>query len=396
MKVLYVTGTLPYPPRTGSQLIAYRHIEHLARQHQVDLVSYADPGPEFGELARWCGTIVTVPARPLWQVKAGMLRAFVTGRPLEAGQFWTRAMAEAVEARLRADRYDVAVFQLSGMAQFRPVWFDGVAILSMEDPLVLKAGRTLHHRRWYKRFLFDRNIARLQRYEREQVDRFDRVLLLNRTDMQEYAAVLPNARLDWVPHGVDTTFFTPSATLPRVPGRIVLSGNMFHPPNVEGVHFFCGEILPHVLREIPDAETWLVGANPHPSVTAWAARAAGVHVTGHVPDMRPYLQQAMVSVCAVRLRIGTQTKILEAMACGAPVVTTTAGNHGIEGVDGLDLDVSDDPRELAARIVRVLTDPNWKDRSVRARAFVNERFTWSASGNRFESVLESALSNRRC
>ena len=395
MTLLYVTATPPYPPATGSQLIAYRHIEHLVRRHhRVDLVSYVPVGADLGELRTWCGTIVPVPPLPLWRAKLGMLRRFAAGQPLETGQYWTRAMAEAVGTRLQTDRYDAAIFQLSPMAQFRPGSFEGASILSMEDPLVLKAARTLNQRRWYKRFLFQRNVARLRQYEQAQASLFDRVLLINSSDLQEYTAVLPKARLDWVPHGVDTELFAPSSVLPRIPRRIVLSGNMFHPPNVDAVNFFCEEILPRVRRAVPDAQTWLVGANPDPSVREWAEKSPDVHVTGSVPDIRPYLQQAMVSVCAVRLRIGTQTKILEAMACGTPVVTTSAGNHGIEGVDGEDLEVADQPEALAERIVRVLTDHTWAERSARARDFVERRFTWQASVARLEAILEAAVRER--
>jgi len=144
-------------------------------------------------------------------------------------------MVDAVESRLRSDRYDAALFQLSPMAQFRPDWFDGVTLLSMEDPLVLKSRRTLHQRAWYKRFLFRSNIPRLQRYEATQSRRFDRVLLLNRSDMEDYAPILPEARLDWVPHGVDGTAFAPSPAVARVPRTHAAGSPCFCSARPDGV-----------------------------------------------------------------------------------------------------------------------------------------------------------------
>lgn len=117
-----------------------------------------------------------------------------------------------------------------------------------------------------------------------------------------------------------------------------------------------------------------------------------------MPDIRPYLQEATVSVCPVRLKIGTQTKILEALACATPVVTTSAGNHGICATSGKHLYVADNPEEFADRVIELLKGDRWNELSQNGRRFVQENFTWSGSGLKLERILEqlAARSTRQC
>ena len=98
----------------------------------------------------------------------------------------------------------------------------------------------------------------------------------------------------------------------------------------------------------------------------------------------------MVSVCPIRLGVGTQTKVLEAMSMGTPVVTTSDGNHGISGVSGVDLFVADSPTEIADRVVNLLRGNNWDKLSYNGRKFVTENFNWDLCSNKFESILSKS------
>jgi glycosyltransferase involved in cell wall biosynthesis len=288
--------------------------------------------------------------------------------------------------RLAVEKYDVASFYMTEMAQYLPASYRGGSVWSMEDPLVLKYERLNHTFPWYARPLLRERTKRRQRYERKESLRFDRVLVLNEADARDYAAVLAGARLDWVPYGIDIAAFQPDPDTPRRSGQIVISGNMHHPPNAEAADRFCRDVYPRVRAARPDSSLCLVGADPQPRVQKWNGRE-GIRVTGAVPDLRPYLREAMVSVCAVTLAIGTQTKVLEAMACGTPVVTTTAGNRGIQGVSGRHLHVADRPDEMASWVVRLLDGDGWAMLAENGRRFVVENFTWDRALARLEAVF---------
>lgn len=396
MKLLFVAPTLPYPPSRGYLSAAYQHIKHLSGWHTVDLISFAsdeDTAPAVSVLSGWCRSIETVRLRS-WRsiLNAGL--GLLADRPLQVSYYKSLGMEQAVCRRLMTGEYDVVIFLLTRMAQYRPSWYEGVTILNMVDPLILDYLRSLALRPWYTVPVLRTEITRLKRYEARQAPQFDRVLLVAQADVQDYGGFLGGAKLDWIPHGVDEEHFYPPIGETRRPGMIVITGNMFYAPNVDAVNYFCQEVFPLVHRRVPEAHLWVVGAKPTATVRRWA-RYPRIHVTGSVSDVRPYLSQAMVSVCPVRRRVGVQTKVLEALAMGTPVVATSAGNHGIGGIPGQHLHTADSPVEFAEKIVTLLLGERWAELSENGRRFVVENFAWTRSATRLEQILFEVVRERR-
>ncbi len=407
MKLLYVIPSFPYPPRKGYELIAYNHIKHFAaRRHSVDLISFARADVDYsaGGLAEWCGRIYTVEL-PAWQSAMNLVLRAPLGEPFQVSFFRSGRMEELVSRQLRTANYEVVIFKTIRMAQYRPEWYTGATVLSMVDPMILSYQRSLSWRAWYTRPVFQAEADRLRWYEPRQAARFDRSLLIAAADLRDYQdflsgvksdwdsqGLLNKIKLDWVPHGVDVDIFCPATSTIRQAGMIVITGNMHYVPNVHAVDYFCREIFPLILEQEPLAHLWLVGTRPAAAVGKWS-RYKNITVTGFVPDIRPYLNKAMVSVCPVRLNVGTQTKVLEALAMGTPVVTTTAGNYGVGAVSGEHLYVADSVSEFAERVVALLRGEKWAELSKNGRRFVVENFTWEKSMTKIERVFSEVLAD---
>jgi glycosyltransferase involved in cell wall biosynthesis len=393
MKLLFVSPLSPYPPRLGSAVITLNHIRYLSTRHTVDLIAFADrkKANDLGDLPRWCNNVELVDRPPRWQVLLYMIGRMTRDPVLDISRFRSSSMSEAVDRRLADGNYDAVLFQTLLSAQFRPEWYRGPTIWSLEDPSALKIQRMLPMYPWYSRLLHRSRSDRLQRYERKQASHFGRVTFVNKEDALEYKCIVPQASTDWVPHGIDPEAYRPCEEELRREGMIVITGNMFHIPNVDAVDFFCRDVFPLVCEQVASANLWLVGARPAKRVRKWANNPR-VKVTGSVLDIRPYLHQAMISVCPVRLAIGTQTKILEALACGTPVVTTSAGNHGVGASSGEHLHVADDPVQFASKVVDLLKGIGWHDLSRNGRKFVEDNFAWSKSALRLEKILEQLAS----
>jgi sugar transferase (PEP-CTERM/EpsH1 system associated) len=386
MRLLFVTPNFSCSPRAGHEIITCNFIKYLAQRHSVDLITFSnDELSEKSDSLFFCRHVEKVPLKP-WQSRINKILGIMSGAPLLISQYKSAKMAQTVERYLKQNKYDIVLFQLIAMAQYKPDWYHDATVLNMIDPLVLNYQRSMIWQSWYSRPWAKNRISRLKRYELQQSSLFDRVLLLNHTDCSDYRDIIAGAKLDWVPYAIDIDYFRPDNNDMRQNGVIIITGKMDHLPNVDAVRYFCKEIFPRIRNKIPSAVLWLVGTRPTAAIRK-LARDKQIKVTGDVNDIRPYLGRAMVSVCSVRLKVGTQTKILEALAMATPVVTTSAGNHGIGGISGEHLYVADDPYEFADRVVGLLHGENWSKLSANGRRFVVDNFIWEKSVDKLEKIL---------
>jgi len=217
----------------------------------------------------------------------------------------------------------------------------------------------------------------------------DLVLATSERDRRVFEDELALPRVAVIPNGIDFSEFDPGET-PPAPGTIVFSGLMSYYPNEQAVRWFLDEIFPIIVRRLPSARFVVAGAAP----PAWLrARATDhVHVTGRVPDIRPYLRAASVVVVPLRIGGGTRVKILEAQAMRRPVVSTTIGAEGLGLSQGESILLADDAREFANRVVDVLSDASQSARiTASAWAHAARHFSWTDIGERLSTVLESNI-----
>jgi glycosyltransferase involved in cell wall biosynthesis len=190
--------------------------------------------------------------------------------------------------------------------------------------------------------------------------------------------------------GVDCETLTPSER-PSSSSNLVFVGSMSYRPNVDAAEFFVRQVLPRIAREVPDVTLSIVGAAPAPSVKR-LAQDPRVRVTGLVDDVRPYYAAAAASVVPLRIAGGVRMKILEALALGSPVVSTAIGAEGLELEDGRDLLIADTPEQFADAAIRLLRDPQLRDRLARhGRATAVRRFSWDSVARALEAVYDSIV-----
>ncbi|MGH7162033.1 MAG: glycosyltransferase, partial [Planctomycetota bacterium] len=206
------------------------------------------------------------------------------------------------------------------------------------------------------------------------------VLLVSEAERAALARRAPGADLRVVPNGVDLGELDP-ARFPAAPdpGVLVFCGAMDYIANVDAVVWFHDEVLPLVRREFPDVRFRIVGAEPARAVRR-LARTPGVEVTGAVPDVRPAIASAGVSVAPLRLGRGVPNKVLEALALSLPVVTTPNGAAGLDLAAFPGADVADGREAFARAVVRRMRDAaDGKARFPEHRALLAERYDWEKS-----------------
>ncbi|MGH9762267.1 MAG: glycosyltransferase, partial [Blastocatellia bacterium] len=171
---------------------------------------------------------------------------------------------------------------------------------------------------------------------------------------------------------------------------------MDYMPNEDAVIYFADAILPRIAATIKDVSLTVVGRNPTPRLLALSRSNARIHVTGGVPDVRPYIARAACFVVPIRIGGGTRLKIFEAMAMGKPVVSTSVGAEGLPVSNAVHLLLADDPQIFADRVIQVLNDrAAASSLANRARAFVTQNFSWESAAAEFDRICAGVAETQR-
>jgi sugar transferase (PEP-CTERM/EpsH1 system associated) len=189
--------------------------------------------------------------------------------------------------------------------------------------------------------------------------------------------------------GVDLSRFSPDiqSTSPFEANSVnlVFTGNMDYWPNADAALWFGRDVMPMMRRRVQDAQFWVVGANPGADVRALAS-LPGVHVTGRVEDVRPFVAHASVIVCPLRIARGIQNKVLEGMAMGKPVIASPPAFEGVRAVAGLDLLVADGAEGFVETVSDVL-DGKHPGLGGAARDAMVRGYAWEAVLSRMDALL---------
>ena len=268
------------------------------------------------------------------------------------------------------------------------------AIIDLHDCLTLLLDRAMRiERNWRRKLGLYLETRSMASWERSLSRAFSTIITNSAVDEEYLKFVAPEARTLTISNGVDTAFFSPAQNDGDM-RRLIFTGVMDYPPNEDAAIHFAENILPLIRQHRPEVEFWVVGKDPTERVSRLREQP-GVHVTGGVPDVRPYLAQAGIFVCPLRYGTGVKNKILAALAMQKPVVATERSLDGLEIRANEHLLVGDEPAEFAAKVVQLMEDPvKAQQLAGSGRAFVQERYSWESSARALEDVLLEAVGQR--
>lgn len=425
MKILFLTPQLPYPPQKGTAMRNWGLISDLALRHEVAVLSFASP-PSIplqrgGRKGGGRVEVVEPPVRSLFTRLRDML---TTSKPDMALRLASDAYARRLADWLAQEVVDVVHVEGIEMAPYldvvetvfpspsstpsggkhaptSPPLLGGQRGGKSLRPLVVFDDHNCEYLLQKRAFLTDVRIPtrwlgavysfvqwrRLLRYEALVCRRADRVLAVSEADAAALRKLAPDANITVVPNGIDTRAYAPTRTHADTP-TLVFTGTMDFRPNVDAVLWFTREVLPRIRNRVPDARFLAVGQRPHRRLDVLRDDPA-VTLTGFVEDPRPYIAGAAVYVVPLRMGGGTRFKVLEALAMGKPVVSTTLGAEGFPVTHGRELLLADEPEEFAQAVVALLNEPGrGAELGQAGRAFVEERYDWRVIVPLVEAVYE--------
>ena len=378
--------------RSGHAIVHQRIRRLAARGHEVGLACYLDEAdrPYLEEMRNGLVAVETLPMPTVPPLPRRWWRAW-RGPPAPFGRLAGPEMARCVGEMVERDEYQVVIAEFSEMGPclwWNP-WLPAVrTVISCHQCATIASQKRCDLLGYRPAGLWERwRRDRLQRYEFSLYRAMDRVLVLTpqeRWQMLNYASDL---RLAVVPYGVDVEAFRPAEDGPP-PSGLVFTGFYSDEPNRDAVYWFIENVWPRLTARRPEVTFHIVGPNPTPAMQALARSDPRLIVTGEVPDVRTYLNRAAVFVCPVRMGSGMRGKILEAMASGTAVVTTSLGAEGIPAVLGENCLLADDPEMMANQIEWLLSDEPLRRRlAENARRMVVERLSWERTVQRLEETL---------
>jgi len=404
MKVLVLAGdtpataSMPGSPRLVSLCrgLARRHELHLATRRSSEERHRAfldDP-----EVARIFAHVRVLPspsiAPPRWwnkQRHRACFGAFTETRYLHPD--YHEQLVDAIRAIVRRELMELVYVDGLAMTQYIDASIGVPAIVDLHDSSTMLLSRMIKVEPTLKRkVLLSIDRIGIRKWEASLYKSFGLIITNSEVDEAEVRRLARGTPTLTIGNGVDADFFAPAGRAPH-PERLIFTGVMNYSPNEDAVVYFCEEIFPVVRAQQPSAEFWIVGKDPTPTVQA-LSRHTNVHVTGGVPDMRPYLEEAGIFVCPLRYGAGIKNKILAALAMRKPVIATRVSIDGLDLVDNRELLVADGPGEFAAKIVTLLQQPGRAQQLADAgQRLVTAHYSWPASADRLATAIDDVMAS---
>lgn len=394
MRILFIVPYVPNLVRTRP----YNLIRHLAaRGNEVTLLTVWSNEQERADLEplqKICHKVEAI-HMPTWRSMVNCLTVMPRRLPLQSVYSWQKALVAGYNGRspfdvvhvehLRGSRYGLYLKEHTHL----PVVWDSVDCIShLFEQAAAKSGSRMG------RLRSRLELGRTRFYEGWLLDKFNHILV---TSAQDKAGLLKlkemttqSAPISVLHNGVDFTDFDVDETAVREPETLVISGKMSYHANVSMVMYLLEKVMPMVWQERPQAKVWVVGKDPSAEIRAWASHPC-VTITGTVPEIRPYLQKATCAVTPITYGAGIQNKVLEAMACGTPVVTTSKAVSAINVTSGSELLIADTPEGFANAICALLKDKQLQNKIGKAgQTYVQTHHNWNNIAENLETIYQQS------
>jgi sugar transferase (PEP-CTERM/EpsH1 system associated) len=418
MRVLHFAPRLCWPLDTGAKLRNYHLARELSRRAEVTLVAFredrGDDGRTTDNLEDFYEQVVSVKRGPGY-TPSKIVRGALGRTPLSLLNYTTDAMRQALENVLSQREFDIVQIESIHLMAYLPT-----IRAARNRPLIIcdwhnieseLMQRYSERERSFLRKKYAQKTARqLGVLEQRATHDFDAHVTVSDRDRQRLRQLNPAARVVVIENGVDSSHYSDEeienahAAWPAHNDgrrrRILFVGSMDYHANIDGVVDFAREVWPGIHAAQPDFVFTIVGRDPATSVRELSS-IAGIEVTGTVDDVRPYYREAIAAVVPLKVGGGSRLKIVEAMAAGVPVVSTTLGAEGLEVEHEKNILIANTNQELAEAINRVVGSADAQQHlRTGGRALVAARYDWSRLGaTLFETYTEllaarSAASNQ--
>lgn len=396
MNILFLTPYLPHAPTTGALSRVYNNIQQVRSKHRVVVLSFLSDRekPYVKETELKVDKLYTVQIENRNIGKYHNLLATLFGPPHYISYFMSdkyKKYLTDIVVNERIDLVHIDNFHMAGYAEYIQI----PKVIDLIDAETVKIARAAKLAKNIKyKFVAVLQILKIRQYQRNLLPKFDKIMTISEKDASVIRRETGLANIETLEMGVDTEYYYPTGT--ESDSNVVLfTGLMSYLPNDDAMHFFIDNIFEQISREVPQVKLQIVGRNPSAELIYKVKHNKAIDVTGEVDDIRPFFINSNIYICPLRTGSGVRIKLLEAMAMGKAIVTTSIGAEGIRGRDGVEYLVADRPADFAAKVCLLLENEKMrKDLGAAARKCVEEHYSWNARGDQLLALYDSVINRK--
>ena len=390
-----LTLRIPYPPVDGGSMATYAVIQELTRAgHKVTLLSL-NTNKHFQSTAKLENTleqVIAVPINTELNAKDALMNLLFSKLPYNIVRFLSADFSRVLQRVLKDHTFDI--IQLEGV--YLALYLD-VIRHTTKAPVILRAHNLEYEiwermanseknvlKRWYYHLLAKRG----KKFEQRYLNAFDGIVAITAKDADSFRSLGAKCPLTVVEAGVDweKLHILPQ---PNPAQTAAFIGSLEWLPNIQGLEWLCQEVWPLVLQQVPRAFLTVAGRNPSAEILSW--KKPNIQVVGQVADAIQFLSNHFITVVPLHAGSGMRVKILESMALGRCIISTSIGAEGIDYQDNKNILIADAPEDFAAAIVRMMQNPNQAIEIGKAARKLMQQYDWKRLTQKLVQFYQQTL-----
>ena len=387
MIIIYLTSRFPYPINKGDKLRSYYQIKELSKSHEIHLISLSEESlleKNISALNKYCKSI-TIYKMNIFNRIFNLFRTFFNNKPFQVNYFYHYSIQRKINNKILDINPDYIFCQLIRTALYVKNNHTIPKIIDYMDSFSKGMERRIKISNIFTKPFVIMEFQRLKRFENLAFEFFNKHIIISENDRKEIAHNKKN-EIEIIGNGIDTDYFQKIDT--DIKYELVFIGNLSYVPNIEAANFIAKEILPKIIKNLPNIKILIAGSNPSTRVLKLANK--NIKVQGWVEDIRKTYSSGKIFFAPMNIGSGLQNKLLEAMSMGIPCITSELSNRSLKAVDKKSILIGNSVNEYVSHIISLLKDEK-KIKTIGdgGRKYVIENYNWKTANHKLLKLLKS-------